>query len=72
MSGTKFFRRDSEYKKNYFRKAKLARERHNGLSNREFSKQEAFVNACEKAGVKPTVRQASKFRRKYGAAFSVN
>ena len=28
-----------------------------------------FVIACEKVGIKPTIRQASKFNRKFGAAY---
>lgn len=40
------------------------------MNNREFSKtDEHFINACEKAGIKATVRQASKFRREVGAAY---
>lgn len=29
-----------------------------------------FEEACERGGVKPTKRQASKFRRGYGAAYA--
>jgi hypothetical protein len=40
--------------------------------NREFAKTDTvFLAACEKAGVKPTPRQASKFRRKMGKAYNV-
>lgn len=28
-----------------------------------------FIKACEKANVKPTVRQASAYRRGFGAAY---
>ena len=41
-----------------------------GESNSNFSKNnEHFRSACEKAGVEPTMRQASKFRRKEGKAY---
>ncbi len=40
------------------------------MTNREFSKTDKrFVEACESAEVKPTVRQASKWRRKKGKAW---
>ena len=39
--------------------------------NKEFSNEDqAFRAACEKAGVEPTSRQASKWRRKFGAAWN--
>ena len=39
--------------------------------NREFAKtDEQFKAACEKAGVQPTPRQASKYRRKMGRAYN--
>ena len=42
------------------------------MTNREFAKQDqTFKMCCEKAGVDPTVRQASKFRAKKGAAYKV-
>lgn len=42
-----------------------------GLSNAAYASQNGkFIAACEKAGVKPTPRQASKFRNKYGAAWN--
>lgn len=38
-------------------------------SNKWFSRTDhGFLQACEAAGIKPTARQASKFRRGYGAA----
>lgn len=40
------------------------------MDNREFSqKDKEFRDACSKANVEPTVRQASKFRMKMGKAF---
>jgi hypothetical protein len=40
------------------------------VTNKEFAKNDDFFNkACEKAGVKPTSRQASKFRLGKGMAF---
>ena len=42
------------------------------MTNREFAKQDqAFKACCEMAKVEPTVRQASKFRAKKGAAYRV-
>lgn len=42
------------------------------LSNREFLKEnDGFLNLCKKANVKPTMRQASKFRRGVGAVFQI-
>lgn len=39
------------------------------ITNEVFAVQdENFKKACEQASVKPTKRQASKFRNKYGAA----
>ena len=40
------------------------------VSNKAFITDAAFVAACENAGVKPTSRQASKFRNKKGAAYA--
>ena len=41
------------------------------LTNRQFSKQDkAFQDACKAAGIEPTHRQASKFRRGIGAAYA--
>ena len=39
------------------------------VTNRELSKQDSFIQLCEKHDVKPTKRQASKFRRKFGKAY---
>jgi len=40
------------------------------VSNREFAESNKnFISACEKAGIKPTQRQASKYRRKVGLAY---
>ena len=42
------------------------------MTNREFAKQDTtFKACCEKAKIEPTVRQASKFRAKKGAAYRV-
>jgi len=42
------------------------------MTNREFAKQDqTFKMCCEKAKVEPTVRQASKFRNRKGAAYRV-
>ena len=40
------------------------------LTNKQFAESNAeFQAACEKAGIKPTARQASKFRNRHGAAW---
>ena len=40
------------------------------VSNRQFAEQDnGFRAKCERAGVEPTKRQASRFRNKKGAAF---
>ena len=40
------------------------------MVNKEFAqKDQAFINACEKAGIKATKRQASKYRSKKGIAY---
>ena len=41
------------------------------MTNKDFTSQPAFVNACKEAGTSPTARQASKYRRKRGLAFTV-
>ena len=42
-----------------------------GITHAEFSKTDPmFKNACEKAGVEPTIRQASKWRNKKGKAYA--
>lgn len=38
-------------------------------TNKEFANNEAFRIACDRCNVKPTVRQASKFRMKKGKVF---
>ena len=40
------------------------------MTNREFSStDEGFRRACERAGIQPTARQASKFRLGFGRAW---
>ena len=41
------------------------------MTNNEFRKDEFFRKCCEKAGVLPTTRQASKFRNDKGSARKV-
>jgi hypothetical protein len=42
-----------------------------GVPNKVFAaKDSAFRDACEKAGVQPTARQASKYRRGIGSAYA--
>lgn len=40
-------------------------------TNTEFTKNDLFLSACKKANVKPTTRQASKFRNRKGAAYKI-
>lgn len=40
------------------------------MTNREFSeKNKNFREACEKVGLQPTIRQASKYRRRKGKVY---
>lgn len=39
-------------------------------TNREYKELPKFIEACEKAGVTPTSRQASKYRNKKGSAYT--
>jgi hypothetical protein len=40
------------------------------ISNEKFAKEDQqFQNACSKVGIKPTARQASKWRNKKGLAY---
>ena len=40
------------------------------MTNKEFAKTDPkFRAACERAGIEPTARQASKYRRGFGLAF---
>lgn len=40
------------------------------MTNKDFAKQDIkFITACEKSGVEPTKRQASKFRSGKGKAY---
>lgn len=40
------------------------------VTNSEFAEtDQSFKSACEKAGLPPTKRQASKWRRKFGTAY---
>lgn len=74
-SGTSWGNRSPEYRANSNAAAKAAREVSNygrGQTNREFaSTSQAFQDACVLAGVNPTKRQASKYRRGQGSAAKV-
>jgi hypothetical protein len=61
---------DEEKKKaNAHAKAERHKSMKYDVSNREFAEKDAFFREhCEKANVKPTVRQASKYRRGLGKA----
>lgn len=41
------------------------------VTNKKFTEDEFFKACCKKAGVDPTIRQASKFRMEKGSAYSV-
>lgn len=41
------------------------------MTNKEFSRSKDFIELCEKAKVKPTKRQASKFRMGKGSLFKL-
>ncbi len=38
-------------------------------TNAQYAKEDVFIKRCENAGVKPTTRQASKFRMGKGSAY---
>lgn len=42
------------------------------MTNREYAKEQIFLNHCKKANVKPTTKQASKFRRGLGAVYKIS
>lgn len=43
------------------------------MKNAEFAKKnEDFIKACEKSGIQPTIRQASKWRNRKGKAYKEN
>lgn len=39
------------------------------MTNKEFVSDQIFVKCCEEANIKPTRRQASKFRNQKGLAY---
>lgn len=39
-------------------------------TNTQMSKRESFITVCEEAKIKPTPRQVSKLRNKYGALWN--
>ena len=61
--------RSETYKKEAVKKMIEAGINHDGQSNREFSQNESFQLACLEVGIKPTKRQASKYRRGIGSAY---
>ena len=43
---------------------------HFQMTNKEFSQSvKSFISACEVAGIRPTARQAAKWRKKKGKAY---
>jgi hypothetical protein len=72
MNGVKFHKLPKEKREAILRGMISAGTNHEGQSNREFAaKNGGFQAACEAAGIKPTKRQASKFRNKTGTAYNV-
>ena len=69
--GTSWRNRSPEYRAGMLKKAHNAglESMKNDVTNREYSKRQNFVDACILADVKPTKRQASKFRRGIGKAY---
>ncbi len=64
--------KNAEDRANVRRKMIAAGTNHEGQSNREFAeKNEIFQLFCAEAGVQSTKRQASKYRRKMGKAYSL-
>jgi len=41
------------------------------LAGNSFGPNASFIQSCEKAGIKPSARQASKYRNNKGIAFKV-
>lgn len=39
------------------------------MTNKEYANSKDFTEKCEKVGVKPTKRQASKYRNKKGSVY---
>lgn len=39
------------------------------ITNKEFKEDKFFISCCEKVGITPTMRQASKFRNEKGSAY---
>jgi len=70
-NGTSWHNRSEDYKKNaihFMRTASLSSLK-SSQTNTDFAKNNGkFKAACQEAGVEPTSRQASKYRRGYGKA----
>lgn len=65
MNGVKFNKLPKEKQKYILNNMINCGTNHEGLSNKEFASQDKiFQNACEEKGLKPTKRQASKYRNK--------
>jgi len=61
--------RARNFDKYFAQNEKSITHKHSRMINKEFAETEAFQLACKEAGVKPTTRQASKFRRREGLAY---
>lgn len=42
------------------------------MTNAEYKNENLFINACQKAEIPPTIRQASKFRNGKGLAYKTS
>ena len=68
MNGVKFRYRSPDYKKAYFRRVAEAGGRQDGeITNREYANTAEFQAKCDEAKIKPTKRQASRYRNGYGS-----
>jgi len=71
----KFHTLTDEEKQKTFEHAKKEREKSmkDSVTNGEFAKSnELFRQTCDKVSIKPTSRQASRFRNKHGKAYTAH
>ena len=72
-NGIAWRNRSPEYRSGMLKKALnagLVSMYDDNVTNHQLSKRQDFIEACKKAGIEPTVRQASKFRRQFGSAYA--
>ena len=72
FNNPKFYNRSQDEKKQYHKEVANANSiQVSGVTHRDFAeKVGSFRSACEKAGVEPTKRQASRYRRGVGSAYA--